>query len=115
MATALVTGASSGIGRELAREFAADGYDLVVIARRMAALEALVGELTRAHGRKARAIAADLAQPGAARQLHDTLSRDGTAIDVVVNNAGFGLLGTIATQPVERQLEMVQVNVAALT
>ena len=115
MPTALVTGASSGIGRELAREFAADGYDLVVVARRAAALEALVGEVTRAHGRKARAIAADLAQPGGARQIHDTLAHDGTAIDVVVNNAGFGLLGTVATQPVQRQLEMVQVNVSALT
>jgi short-subunit dehydrogenase len=112
---ALVTGASSGIGRELARRFAADGYDLVVIARRLAALDELIGEVTRAHGVKARAIAADLVEPAAARHVYDEILRGGTTVDVVVNNAGFGLQGTVAQLPLERQLEMIQVNVTALT
>jgi len=113
--TALITGASSGIGLELARRFAADGHDLVVIARRAAALDALVAEVTRAHGVKATAISVDLAQPGGARHIYDELLRAGTTIDVVVNNAGFGLHGTVAKLPLDRQLEMIQVNVTALT
>ena len=88
--TALITGASSGIGRELARRSAADGYDLVVIARRAAALDELVRDVTRTPGVQARAIAADLARPGAARQLYDDLARNATPVDVLVNNAGFG-------------------------
>src|SRR5258707_522371 len=113
--TALVTGASSGIGLELARRLAADGHDLVVIARRAAALDALVAEVTRAYGVKATAISVDLAQPAGARHIYDELLRAGTTIDVVVNNAGFGLQGAVAKLPLDRQLEMVQVNVTALT
>ena len=113
--TALITGASSGIGRDLARHFAADGHDLVVVARRAAALDDLVREVTRVPGVSARAIPADLAQPGAARHIYDELVRDGASIDVVVNNAGFGLRGVVAELPLARQIEMIQVNVAALT
>src|SRR5260221_12113198 len=105
--TALITGASSGIGRELARRFAADGHDLVVIARRAAALDELVREGTRAHGVKARAISADLAQPAAARHIHDDLGPAGTSIDVVVKNAGFGLQGAGGQLSLDRQLGMV--------
>ncbi len=113
--TALITGASSGIGRALAHQFAADGHDLVVVARRAAALDEVVREVTRAYGVKASAISADLAQPAGARQLYDDLIRAGTAIDVVVNNAGFGDHGTVAELPLDRQLAMIQVNVTALT
>lgn len=113
--TALITGASSGIGRELARRFAADGHDLVVVARRAAALDELAGEVTRAYGVTVTAISADLAQPAAARHIYDELLRAGVPIDVVVNNAGFGLQGTVAKLPLDRQLEMIQVNVTALT
>jgi uncharacterized protein len=113
--TALVTGASSGIGRELARLFAADGHDLVVVARRTDALDEVVREVTRAHAVKARALAADLAQAGSARQIYDELSRTGTTIDVVVNNAGFGTHGAVAELPLDRQLAMIQVNVTSLT
>ncbi len=113
--TALITGASSGIGRDLAHQFAADGYDLVVVARRAVALDELIREVTRVHGVKARAISADLAQPAGARRIYDELLRDGTAIDVVVNNAGFGMRGTVAELPLQRQLDMVQVNITALT
>ena len=115
MSTALVTGASSGIGRALAHQFAADGHDLVVVARRAAALDELVREVTRAYGVKATAISVDLAQPAGPRQIYDELSRAATTIDVVVNNAGFGLGGAVAALPLDRQLEMIQVNVIALT
>lgn len=113
--TALITGASSGIGRELALLFAADGYDLVVVARRADALDEVIREATRAGGVTAKAIPADLTQPAAPRQIFDDLQRAGTRIDVVVNNAGFGLQGRVAELPLERQLEMIQLNVAALT
>jgi uncharacterized protein len=113
--TALITGASSGIGRELALRFAADKYDLIVVARRAEALDDLVRDVTRTHGVTARAVPADLTQPAAPRQLFDELQRAGTRIDVVVNNAGFGLQGKVAELPLERQLEMIQLNVTALT
>jgi short-subunit dehydrogenase len=113
--TALITGASAGIGRDLAHQFAADGYDLVLVARRAAALEELAAEVTRAHRVKATAIPADLAQPGGARQILDAVTRSGIVVDVVVNNAGIGMRGTVAQLPVERQLEIIQVNVTALT
>lgn len=112
---ALITGASSGIGRDLAHQFAADGYDLVLVARRRDALEDAVRDVTRTHGVNARVIAIDLATPGAARQIVDQLQTAGVTIDVLVNNAGFGLHGPVAELALERQLEMVQVNVAVLT
>jgi uncharacterized protein len=113
--TALVTGASSGIGRDLARQFAADGYDLVLVARHLAPLEELAEELRRAHGIDARAISADLAQPGAPRRLYDDVERGGGTIDVVVNNAGFGLQGPFAEQDPQRITDMIHVNITALT
>jgi short-subunit dehydrogenase len=113
--TALITGASSGIGRDLARVFAADGYNVVLVARRAAALQGIAGELTREYRIDASVIAADLAQPDASARIVSELSAAGTVIDVVVNNAGFGLQGPVAELPLERQLEMIQVNVTALT
>jgi uncharacterized protein len=113
--TALVTGASSGIGRELALQFAAGGHDLVVVARRADALADLVGDVTRAHRVQALALPADLAQPDAARLIAAELARANVTVDVLVNNAGFGLRGMFAELPLARQLEMIQVNVTALT
>jgi short-subunit dehydrogenase len=113
METALITGASAGMGREFARLFAADGYNLVVVARRADALEELVRDLTAAYQISARAIAADLSQPGAGRTIAAALA--GTPVDVVVNNAGFGAHGPVAQISLDRQLEMIQVNVTALT
>ena len=112
---ALVTGASSGIGRDLAREFAAGGYHVVLVARQAAALRQLADELRSAHGITATPLPADLAESGAAARLYDELGRAGTVVDVVVNNAGFGLQGPFARHAPERVAAMIQVNVTALT
>jgi uncharacterized protein len=114
-ATALVTGASSGIGQCLAREFAANGYALVLVARRAAVLEQLATQLRDASGVAVRVITADLAKAGAASEIYERCMREGIAVDVLVNNAGVGLQGAFAELPTERQLELVQINVTALT
>src|ERR1700738_934995 len=89
---ALVTGASSGIGADLARELAKDGHDLVLSARTVPAMQALAAEL-QAYGATSIVIAADLAKPGAAAELAGTLEARGLQIDVLVNNAGLGGVG----------------------
>ncbi|RXF74392.1 SDR family NAD(P)-dependent oxidoreductase [Hansschlegelia zhihuaiae] len=113
--TVLITGASSGIGVELARLFAANGDHLALAARREDRLKALASELAEKHGIRAEAIAADLSKPDGAKDLAIEAGRRGLVVDVLVNNAGFGLRGRFATLPFDRQLEMVQVNVAAPT
>jgi uncharacterized protein len=113
--TALITGASAGIGWELARLFAADKSNLVLVARRRERLEELAAELNRQHGVEVRVVATDLARPDAPRAILDQLAAENVAIDVLVNNAGFGALGAVAVLDADRQMEMVQVNVAALT
>jgi short-subunit dehydrogenase len=112
--TALVTGASSGIGLELARLFAADGSALVLVARSGDKLEALAQELRERHAVAVRVIAKDLADPAASDEIAAELARNGIDIDVLVNNAGFGLGGQFVQLSLDRQMEMIQVNVAAL-
>ncbi len=112
---ALVTGASSGIGAELARVLAARGHDLVLTARGVAQLEALAGELTAKHGIRAEAIAADLADPAGAGRLTAALAERDLEIDVLVNNAGIGMHGAFAEGDPKTQLDLLQVNVASLT
>jgi|SRR5580658_909987 short-subunit dehydrogenase len=112
--TALITGASGGIGEELARLFAARGHDLVLVARTEDKLQSLSGELVRAHGTQARVLAADLADPCAPPRVFDTLQLQGVAIDVLVNNAGFGARGAYAEIRYDVEARMIQVNVAAL-
>lgn len=113
--TVLITGASSGIGVELARLFAANGDAVVLAARREDRLKALADELAATHGVAASAVPADLSKPDGARNLAIAVGRKGHVVDVLVNNAGFGLRGRFATLPFDRQLEMVQVNVTAPT
>jgi len=112
--TALVTGASSGIGLELARQFAADGYDLVLVARSADALARLASEITRDFHVKATPIAFDLGRPNAGRELAHVLGQRALAIDVLVNNAGFGATGPFAEGSTDTQAGMVDVNVRAL-
>ena len=94
--TALITGASGGIGLELARLFAAGGYDLVLVARGAGRLEELAGELRSRHGVTARVLAKDLARPESPEEVFRELEAAGVAVDVLVNNAGFATFGPFA-------------------
>lgn len=113
--TVLITGASSGIGRELTLVFARQGYDVILLARSQAALEELAATIRKDCGRKADVLSADLSDPAAPRQIVERLRADGRAVDVLVNNAGFGKSGDFYRQDVRACLEMLQVNVMALT
>jgi len=115
MPTALVTGASSGIGLELAGFLARGRHDLVLVARNRERLETVAGGVAEEYGIRARILAADLSEPGAPAAIAAELSADSTRIDVLVNDAGFGAHGFFAAMPLEEQLAMIQVNVAALT
>ncbi len=89
--TALVTGASAGIGKAFAQVFAEDGLDLVLVARRKERLEELANELSKSHGAASTVIEADLADPEAPQQIFERLQADGVDVDILVNNAGFGV------------------------
>ena len=114
MATALITGATAGIGYELAKCFAADKYDLIINARNAERLQQVADELERAHGVKVRPFAADLGDPAAARHIFSTLEGEGVVVDFLVNNAGFGTNGPFWKTDLDIELEMLQVNMASL-
>ncbi|MEO1237918.1 MAG: SDR family oxidoreductase [Planctomycetota bacterium] len=111
----LITGASAGIGEAIARRYAGRGDHLIVTARRVDRLESLAVELRGAHGITVTVLPADLAETGAADRLGDRLDEAGLTVDVLVNNAGFGALGHVHTLDAQRQVDMVRVNVGALT
>jgi uncharacterized protein len=113
--TVLITGASSGIGRELARLYAADGARLVLVARSQDRLRELAGELAAKYGAEAQVVPTDLSRPASPGELVEALAQRHIEVDVLVNNAGFGAHGSIAELGADRQVEMIDVNVAALT
>ena len=112
--TAVVTGASAGIGADLARQLGAAGARVVLVARRTGALEAVAAAVRRAGGQAA-VVAADLERPGAAQALADRLAEAGETVDVVVNNAGFGANGPFIEADPDAVDGMVALNVGALT
>ncbi|HYU52808.1 MAG TPA: SDR family oxidoreductase [Gemmatimonadaceae bacterium] len=113
--TALVTGGSGGIGLELAKVLAKNGFDLVLVARKRDSLEAGAGQIEGKYDVKAHVFAADLRRREAPEAISNFLSNENVPIEVLVNNAGFGLGGEFAETEVRRELEMIQVNIAALT
>ena len=112
--TALITGASGGIGLALARQFAAHGHDLVLVARTRDALEAAAGTLEGKYAIRATVIPADLADPDAPSRILDAVRAEGIEIEFLINNAGFGLGGEFMETDVNTELDMIQVNVSAL-
>ena len=111
----LITGASAGIGAELAREFARHGHDLTLVARRREALAELAAELTRDHGVDVKIIAQDLAQPGGPAAVVKAAQAGGQTIGVLVNNAGISETGPFVEAPTERLLALIDLNVRAMT
>src|SRR5437867_11749209 len=112
--TALVTGASAGIGVDLAECFAKDGYNLILAARSEATLNDVATRLADRYNVKATHIAVDLGQIGAGRKLAREISARGLCVDVLVNNAGFGAAGAFAGSDEATQLGMIDLNVRTL-
>ncbi len=113
--TVLITGASSGIGYELARLFAADGYHLVLVARSEAKLTTLKQQLETTYSSRVTVLVHDLSQPQVAQSIYDTLAAQQIEIDVLVNNAGFGSYGHFVESDWGKQHDMLELNVVALT
>lgn len=112
--TVLVTGASKGIGLELARQFAKNGFPVLITATSESELDRAAHDLGPESGAPIRFVAADLLDPKAPENLRDAFEKEGITIDILVNNAGLGHHGNFADQPLANDLEMVNVNIAAL-
>jgi short-subunit dehydrogenase len=112
--TALVTGASAGIGVDLAECFAADGYDVIVTARTESALREVADRISKTHGVKVTPVAGDLGAIGGGAKVAAEIAQRGLSVDVLVNNAGFGHAGGFAAEPMEPQLGMIDLNDRAL-
>lgn len=112
---AFITGASSGIGLELAKVFARNGYNLVLVARNQKAMNRLAAELHHSYGTKAIVLPKDLSTPNAADELFRVLRKKKVSVDVLVNDAGFGTFGLFVESDIRNELHLLQVNIAALT
>jgi uncharacterized protein len=112
---ALITGASSGLGADFARQLASRGAGLILVARREAQLCAVAAEITQKYEVPVQTIALDLSRPGASQVLYNQLRRQGIQVDVLVNNAGFGVFGDFAAVPWECEEAMLELNIVALT
>jgi short-subunit dehydrogenase len=113
--TALVTGATSGIGYELAKIFAREGYDLVLVSRSGQKLEEVKKELEAAFSVRAKTIAKDLSVESSPKEIYDELERENISISVLVNNAGFGDYGKFYEQDQNSQLNLIRLNISGLT
>jgi len=115
MATALITGASSGIGLELARFHASKGGDLVLVARNKSKLDEIKTELEKKYNISVYTIGKDLSVAKSAQEVHDQTTKQNIQIDYLINNAGFGDFGMFAESDLDKQLQMISVNITALT
>ena len=111
----LITGASAGIGAELARVFASNGHRVALVARRAERLQALAGEIAAAGGKRPIVIPCDLEQPACGDRIAAALAQENVEVEYVVNNAGFGVFGHAAKRSRDEQLGMIAVNIRALT
>ena len=114
MSTTLITGASGGIGYELAKLFARDHHNLILVARSADKLARVASEL-QSHGITVKTIALDLAQPPAPKFLFDQLQREGISVDILINNAGFGAYGQFAQMSEQEIQGQIDLNITALT
>jgi short-subunit dehydrogenase len=112
--TCLITGASSGIGADLARELAKRGHGVTLVARREAALRELADDLARTHGIRAEVATADLADAAARDQLVSDVQKRGLTVDVLVNNAGFSTMGPVHQSDASKEVAMVRTDVEAV-
>lgn len=113
--TALITGASSGIGRSIAEQFAKDGVNLIICARNQAQLESQAKQWRQQYGIQVTVMASDLAQPGAAEALYQQVQKARLHIDFLVNNAGYGSFGLFAESSLDYELAMMRLNMETLT
>ena len=111
----LITGANSGIGLELARQAAANGHDLILVARNASTLETAANELRERQRVTVHTIREDLSEPGAAERVYDQVQALGAEVDCLINDAGFGDHGSFATVDLAKQERMIGVNITALT
>ncbi|QWC22191.1 SDR family oxidoreductase [Bacillus haikouensis] len=113
--TVLITGASSGIGLSFSHKFAQDGHDVVLVARSKDKLLSLAEELEGKYSIKAHVIDGDLAKPGASKSIYEQVTAKGIEVDTLINNAGFGLFGEFEQTEINKEVDMIQVNITALT
>lgn len=113
--TVLITGASSGIGYELSKVFSRNGYNLVLVSRNRQRLEVIAKEMEKQHDIQAKVIQKDLSKSSASQELYNDIVADGIEIDVLVNNAGFGINGKFTEFSTEKHMELIQLNITSLT
>lgn len=112
--TALITGATSGIGYELAQLCAKDGHDLILVSRNAAKMEGVAADFKKQFGTHTTIIAQDLSKPNAAEAVFKQTQEAGIQVDVLINNAGFGLFGEFVSTDLKKEQEMIQLNITAL-
>jgi uncharacterized protein len=111
---ALITGASSGIGLHLAREFASHGHPLVLVAPVEEELQKIAAEITAKYSTKVRVLSGDLEQPALPQEIFENLQREGVHVDILVNNAGFGFRGKWWELPIEQDMATIRLNIEAV-
>ncbi len=115
VSTALITGASGGIGYALAKLFAKDRHNLVLVARGETKLNEFAGELQKQFGITVKTVAMDLSDPQSPQRLFDAIQKDGIAVDILVNNAAYGKIGLFADIPLGDELGQIDLNIRTLT